>query len=178
MSTLQISIIVVLAIAILAVIVSAVMKNMKPKTKPAPTPAPATPGTPVVSSGGAIDVNKILKKGMSGPEVTQLQTVLKEKGQNIAIDGQFGAQTEAALIAVAGVNQITLAALANVGTSSGNSGGGLLGNVLQEHNQQVLLNSLYEWCGLFGAGYCYPTEIQCGQAYGGTFGGTCTRYLK
>lgn len=176
MSTLQISIIVVLAIAILAVIVSAVMKNMKPKTKPAPTPAPATPGAPVVSSGGAIDVNKILKKGMSGPEVTQLQTVLKQKGQNITIDGQFGAQTEAALIAVAGVNQITLAALANAGTTSANSGG-LLNNVLQEHNQQVLLDSLYEYCGLFGAGYCYPTELACGQAYG-TFGATCTRYLK
>ncbi len=59
------------------------------------------------SGGGStqqLDKNKVLKYGSNGAEVRQLQ-----KWLGITADGIFGAQTEAALMARKGVEQITLA---------------------------------------------------------------------
>lgn len=65
-------------------------------TNPTPTPVPATP---VV-----LDSNKVLKKGVSGAEVKELQRLLG----GLTVDGAFGSNTENRLKTVKGVTQITL----------------------------------------------------------------------
>ena len=51
-----------------------------------------------------LDTNKLLKKGIKGAEVGQLQKML-----NIGVDGDFGKDTEAALFKAKKVKQITIA---------------------------------------------------------------------
>ncbi len=57
---------------------------------PAPTPAPST--TPSTSSGG-----RIVGRGDTGADVEALQQQLVKAGANIAVDGDFGPETEAAV---------------------------------------------------------------------------------
>lgn len=72
-------------------------------------------------AGGALDQNLILKKGMAGAEVKELQRRMvaaynaNPGASNIAlklpkygVDGVFGGETEAALLAWKGVKQIAL----------------------------------------------------------------------
>ena len=71
--------------------------------------------TPPISNSN-LDFDKTLKKGSSGLEVQMLQRLLIDDGQNLGnygtngdgVDGQFGAKTEAALLAVKSVKSITL----------------------------------------------------------------------
>jgi len=58
-----------------------------------------------VSPGTQLDYNKVLKSGVRGQEVSELQQRLG----GLAVDGIFGPKTEARLKAVKGVTQITLA---------------------------------------------------------------------
>ncbi len=60
-----------------------------------------------VSPGTQLDYNKVLKSGVRGIEVSELQQRLG----GLAVDGIFGPKTEARLKAVKGVTQITLAQL-------------------------------------------------------------------
>lgn len=57
-----------------------------------------------VLPGSQLDYNKVLKYGVRGQEVSELQQRLG----GIALDGIFGPKTEARLKAVKGVIQITL----------------------------------------------------------------------
>jgi LPXTG-motif cell wall-anchored protein len=52
------------------------------------------------------DWNKILKKGSKGTEVEVLQKALRQ----LDVDGDFGSGTEKRLIAVTGLNQISIIA--------------------------------------------------------------------
>jgi len=74
----------------------------KPQTEVVENPPGTTPTTPtpVVT----LDYNKLLKKGVSGNEVKELQ---KRLG-SITADGIFGSNTENRLKVVKGVTQITL----------------------------------------------------------------------
>ena len=51
--------------------------------------------------------NETLKKGSTGLLVTQLQQKLNELGENIGVDGQFGSETQTALLSVTGKSTIT-----------------------------------------------------------------------
>lgn len=58
-----------------------------------------------------IDLNKILKKGSSGVEVETLQKLIIQYGgalPQFGVDGIFGAETEAALLKIKGVKQISI----------------------------------------------------------------------
>ena len=60
-----------------------------------------------------LDLTKVLGIGDKGPEVAYLQSLLKEDGADLGkygIDGDFGPVTLAALQAVKGVDEITIAA--------------------------------------------------------------------
>lgn len=64
--------------------------------------APNTHTVMVLDNGsGASTVigKRILKKGMSGSDVSYLQDKLRKVGYSLAVDGKFGPQTQAALIA-------------------------------------------------------------------------------
>lgn len=50
--------------------------------------------------------NEVLKRGSTGKEVAALQTALQEKGYNIAIDEDFGQQTEKILFEATGKTSI------------------------------------------------------------------------
>lgn len=160
MSTLQLGIIIFLAIVLLAFLIYRFMPTKTDTSKTTPT-APGAPAAPVNVS--TLDNNKLLKRGMSGAEVTQLQTILKQKGQSVTIDGQFGPQTEAAVLAVFGKTQITLAeTTTNTGTTSG---GGLLANVLQQHNALQYLDA-NKWCG---GGTIWGFTPACFASYGACY---------
>ena len=61
----------------------------------------------------SLDLTKLLGIGDKGPEVAYLQTLLKEDGADLGkygVDGDFGPITLAALQAVKGVDEITIAA--------------------------------------------------------------------
>lgn len=162
MSTLQLGIIIFLAIVLLAFLIYRFMPAKTDTSKTTPT-APGAPAAPVNVS--TLDNNKLLKRGMSGAEVTQLQKMLKEKGQSVTVDGQFGPQTEAALLAVSGKTQITLAEMATVTSTGTTSGGGLFGTVLQEHNAQQYLNA-NKWCG---GGTIWGFTPACFASYGACY---------
>ena len=70
------------------------------QTTPALPAAPAQPGT---GASAQLDYNKILRKGINGPETRQLQAWL-----GVATDGIFGPVTESALIDRKGVDSISL----------------------------------------------------------------------
>ncbi|MXN90144.1 hypothetical protein GR160_02810 [Flavobacterium sp. Sd200] len=72
------------------------VENIEPITTQPTTPVATTP---------TLNNSLLLKKGSTGNEVKQLQTLL-----GVTADGIFGSQTEAALKAKKGVTQITLAA--------------------------------------------------------------------
>lgn len=60
-----------------------------------------------------LDLTKVLGIGDKGPEVAYLQSLLKEDGADLGkygIDGDFGPITLAALQAIKGVDEITIAA--------------------------------------------------------------------
>ena len=78
-----------------------------------PTPSPVTPTQPAPTKP-VITLNKnlVLKNGSKGNEVKELQKLLG----GIKIDGDFGQETEAALVAKKGVKQITLAQFATTAT--------------------------------------------------------------
>lgn len=61
------------------------------------------PTTPAVNAPAGSDKSKLLKKGSKGIEVRALQALLK-----VAIDGDFGRNTENALFTQKGVKQIRL----------------------------------------------------------------------
>ena len=63
---------------------------------------PTVPSVSTSNSSG-VDKSKVLKKGSKGLEVRALQTLLK-----IKVDGDFGRNTENALLAQKGVKQIKL----------------------------------------------------------------------
>lgn len=75
-----------------------------------PINAKATTSTTTTSS---LNVSLVLKRGSKGLEVKELQ-----KRLGVAIDGDFGAKTEAALLAQKKVSQITLAAFATTNPST------------------------------------------------------------
>lgn len=57
-----------------------------------------------------LDMQKILKRGGTGPEVKALQAALNQNGASpvLTADGIFGAKTESALLLQAGVTEISL----------------------------------------------------------------------
>lgn len=90
----------------------------KPKVvTPAPAPDPIFSGgggTPSPSSNDSFP----LKKGSKGYNVTRLQTALKKLNASAlpryGVDGDFGSETEAALMAQTGKNTCTSAELVNL----------------------------------------------------------------
>ena len=90
----------------------------KPKVvTPAPAPDPIFSGgggTPSPSSSDSFP----LKKGSKGYNVTRLQTALKKLNASAlpryGVDGDFGSETEAALMAQTGKNTCTSAELVNL----------------------------------------------------------------
>lgn len=93
-----------------------------------PAPDPASRGL-----ADRIRAGETLRRGDTGPAVRELQTLLGRHGHAVAVDGDFGPQTEAAVrafqaahgLAVDGiVGPATLAALQGSPTSSG--GGGIV----------------------------------------------------
>lgn len=86
-------------------------------TPVAPTPSASTPPTnttsagtsPAGNTGNATAVLPVLRPGMEGDAVRQLQQRLKTKGfYNGAIDGIFGSQTEASVRQVQATNNLTV----------------------------------------------------------------------
>ncbi|MGB3201416.1 MAG: peptidoglycan-binding protein [Nodosilinea sp.] len=82
-------------------------------TPVATTPSASTPPTNAASSasntGNATAVLPVLRPGMEGDVVRQLQQRLKTKGfYNGAIDGIFGSQTEASVRQVQAANDLTV----------------------------------------------------------------------
>lgn len=67
-------------------------------------------------AAGSIDEDKVLNEGSRGPEVSALQEMLVNAGQNIGttgpagdgVDGIFGPLTKSALQAITGLDAITL----------------------------------------------------------------------
>jgi hypothetical protein len=57
-----------------------------------------------------LNINKILKRGDTGPEVKALQAALNNNGASpvLTVDGQFGKKTESALLLQAGVTEVSL----------------------------------------------------------------------
>lgn len=66
-------------------------------------PLPAAP-----KQNSPQDLNKVLKKGMSTPEVGTLQTILNLKGYNLSVDDSFGQKTEDALFALTTKKQTSI----------------------------------------------------------------------
>lgn len=86
------------------------------------TPSPTLPvKTGNTTQAPTLKTSITLKKGAVGNEVRRLQTLL-----GVAVDGDFGTITEAALYAKKGVKQITLAAFAS--TLNTNTAALALGN--------------------------------------------------
>ncbi|MBE9113236.1 peptidoglycan-binding protein, partial [Nodosilinea sp. LEGE 07298] len=81
-------------------------------TPPASTPpANTTPAStpPASNSGDATAALPVLRPGMEGDGVRQLQQRLKTKGfYNGAIDGIFGSQTEASVRQAQAANNLTV----------------------------------------------------------------------
>ena len=104
----------IIVLVIVAIVVAVILFQDKIKSwftkKPAAVQTDnAAGGGSGSGSGGSstpqLDKNKLLKFGSNGAEVRQLQ-----KWLGVTADGIFGAQTEAALLARKGVEEITLAA--------------------------------------------------------------------
>ncbi|WP_083887098.1 peptidoglycan-binding domain-containing protein [Nodosilinea nodulosa] len=76
-------------------------------TPPASTPSPSTP--PATSGSSSTPALPVLRPGMEGDAVRQLQQRLRTKGfYNGAIDGIFGSQTETAVRAAQAANDLTV----------------------------------------------------------------------
>lgn len=78
-------------------------KNQSAPTTDQPVTVPTSP-TPTTPTPTVLDRNKVLKKGISGAEVKELQKLLG----GLTVDGSFGTNTENRLKTVKGVIQITL----------------------------------------------------------------------
>ncbi|MEO4005791.1 hypothetical protein [Flavobacterium sp. CAU 1735] len=78
-------------------------KNQSAPTTDQPVIIPTSP-TPTTPTPMVLDRNKVLKKGVSGAEVKELQRLLG----GLTVDGSFGTNTENRLKAVKNVIQITL----------------------------------------------------------------------
>ena len=71
------------------------------------TDSPDMSGTPGFNAG--LDYKKILKHGVTGPEVETLQSWLNlYAGESLQVDGIFGSKTETALMKHTGLKTITL----------------------------------------------------------------------
>ena len=65
-------------------------------------------GVGICVNAATLDKSKKLKKGITSPEVCQLQSMLNKKGAKLVVDGAFGKKTEDALLANTQVKEITL----------------------------------------------------------------------
>lgn len=65
-------------------------------------------GVGICVNAATLDKSKKLKKGITSPEVCQLQYMLNKKGAKLIVDGGFGTKTETALLANTQVKEITL----------------------------------------------------------------------
>lgn len=65
-------------------------------------------GVGICVNPATLDKSKKLKKGITSPEVCQLQSMLNKKGAKLVVDGAFGKKTEDALLANTQVKEITL----------------------------------------------------------------------
>lgn len=65
-------------------------------------------GSGICLKSATLSKSKKMKRGMTAPEVCQLQTMLNKKGSKLIVDGIFGKKTEDALVANAGVKEIRL----------------------------------------------------------------------
>lgn len=78
------------------------------------------------SNGETLNTSKVLQEGDKGNEVRELQRLLNKDGQGLAVDGDFGPLTKNALIAVKGVERISLFVYAtNSAVSSSYNGSGI-----------------------------------------------------
>lgn len=87
-------------------------------TAPAPTRTGVTrelPSTPPASQAPASDAlqahvagGDMLRRGAEGTEVNQLQTLLNQSGANLAVDGDFGPRTQAAVRDFQSANNLTV----------------------------------------------------------------------
>lgn len=65
--------------------------------------------TPTPSTGGGLDLGKVLKMGVNAPEVGELQRLMNiHYGRNLSEDNAFGSKTESALRAITDKRSITL----------------------------------------------------------------------
>ena len=106
----------VIVIFILLALIGA--KVYKDSRKPsASNDGSGSPFAPSVGSGGSmggIDENRILSKGSTGSEVSELQRLINEAyrklglSTRITVDGVFGTQTENALLSALGKSTITV----------------------------------------------------------------------
>jgi len=86
--------------------------------------------------GGLLDERRILGRGTKGGEVRLLQQLLNEDGANpaLAVDGDFGPKTQAALQAEVGRDEITLDEYKSFRNRSVNNAtannGGMTGNAI------------------------------------------------
>lgn len=78
------------------------------------SPGKQNQSTPPEVDYWSLDTNRLLKRGVSGNEVIQLQQMINEalklkKIPQLLVDGSFGSKTENALKSLTGKIQITLA---------------------------------------------------------------------
>ncbi len=88
----------------------------KPQAAPAPGGTPTTAGSSDTGTGGSVtsNPNAFLKKGSKGASVRELQKMIIDGWGASALpqygaDGDFGDETEAALISITGSSATTLA---------------------------------------------------------------------
>lgn len=143
---------VILIVIVLAIVFRTKLQAWAGKAFAAAQPKPSTLPGPGTGSGTAqqpgLDYNKLLKKGVKGPEVTLLQMWLK-----VTADGDFGPITEAALLEQTGVKQTTLAEYPTLpdllGTSlntqtdvlGGSNSGSLLDGIVDQYFGALWSNS-------------------------------------
>ena len=95
---------ILLIIIILLVVFRNKLSILFPGASAAPAPSLPPSGNTNSSTASGMDPNKLLKKGVTGFEVKQLQSWLG----GIDVDGDFGPATEARLLEVKGVKEVTL----------------------------------------------------------------------
>jgi peptidoglycan hydrolase-like protein with peptidoglycan-binding domain len=85
-----------------------VESSTTPTPTPAPTPTPGQTSSTTAPTVQPIDYNLVLSRGSRGREVSLLQSYLNNIGENLQVDGIFGALTETSLKNRTGYSSITL----------------------------------------------------------------------